>query len=579
MMRLFPVLLAGAHAAEVHLDTPFGPLVGSSDGDVEKYVGIEYASAERFGRAVLREPWGPAPLEALEYGPSCIQSSGGAGTPAIDPAMRPGGLAKPPDERCLFLNAYRPARKPKAPRPIMVWVHGGGFCTGSGASAWFEGSNLAKRADAVVVTLNYRLGPLGFAADGKRGGANGLWDVIRALEFVNALREALGGGPITLFGESSGGVAVCALSASPAAKGLFRRSVVQSGPCVVDAPDGWGPGSVASGVATTKRFTEYFNASDLDGMRGVDASELQWKAEDSMDPTFSGWLLDESLIPGGRPPSSYYLADPPTTHVDEMILGVTSKDGTAAFYGSAPLANVTGDDAYVAHLATAWGSRALARKIADNYALYRFGGDVSAAFVQADADHYLVCPTLDMARSLNQRPRGSWWAAWAAWWAGAAPPAPRSPTAAWTYVFSHWSDAGCDASLTLLVEAYRPWDSPYDHPLPFASHGSDIAYTFGNDFGPNGLAGVQPTPRDDCPKAKEERALADAIADYWGSFARDGAPRRQRDTDKWRRNAVRKLAVRSDGGLANIDGFKRADCRFWASVKDDVDVARRRGRA
>ena len=113
---------------------------------------------------------------------------------------------------------------------------GGGFCTGAGATRWTDAARLARRGDAIVVSLNYRLGPLGFASDGIDGGANGLRDVIEALKFVKeVLVEPLGGGStMTVFGESSGAVAVCALSASPAAAGLIDRAVVQSDPARVN---------------------------------------------------------------------------------------------------------------------------------------------------------------------------------------------------------------------------------------------------------------------------------------------------------------------------------------------------------
>ena len=153
-------------------------------------------------------------------------------------------------------------------------------------------------------------------------------------------------------------------------------------------------------------------------------------------------------------------------------------------------------------------------------------------------------------------------------------PPPRGRTRRRRYVYAHWSEAGCDASLALLAESYRPWDSPFDHPLPWASHGSDIASTFGNDFGPDGLSGATPTPRQDCPKTREEVALSDALQDYWAAFARTGRPDRPGDAEpnRWRRNAVRKLAARADGGLANLDGFKRDDCAFWATVQAEVNA-------
>ena len=324
---------------DAQLATPFGPIAGVVENGIERFVGLRYAAPptgdRRFRRAAVSAPWGPEPYDGTAYGPSCHQSSGGVGTDAPDPAMHPGPLAPPPDEDCLFVNAYRPARpSPAGKRPVMVWVHGGGFCSGAGATGWSEGSRLADREDAIVLTLNYRLGPLGFASDGAEGGALGLWDVITALEFARAaLIEPLGGDvdAVTLFGESSGGVAVCALSASPAAAGLFSRAIIQSGPCVVDAPKGWGPGDPALGVAATRRVLGLLGVASLDEARSLDASSLQWAPVDMADPNFPGWWLDATLFPGLKPPAAYYMANPPKTHVRDFIVGTTSKDGTAAF--------------------------------------------------------------------------------------------------------------------------------------------------------------------------------------------------------------------------------------------------------
>ena len=574
----------------VEVMTPFGPLVGISEDGVERFVGIRYATAERFMRSEMTAPWGPSALDATAYGPSCHQSSGGAGTVAPDPAAHPGGLAPPPAEDCLFVNAYRRGGGPARRVPVMIWVHGGGFCTGAGATGWTEGSRLAAREDVLVITLNYRLGPLGFASDGREGGAHGLWDVITAVAFARAaLVEGLGGdlNAVTLFGESSGGVAVCALSASPAAAGLFRRAIIQSGPCVVDAPRGWGPGAADEGVAATRRFLDALGASSLADARRLDAAAIQWAAPDMGDPNFPGWWLDATLFPSNSSPATYYFSNPPSTHVSDFIIGTTSKDGTAAFYGHAPLANVSGADAYLRHLTTAWGAP-LAAKIKDRYSLERFEGDVSAAFIQADADHYLICPTRAIAASLNAQAnahhatRRWWWWSWWWWWGTAAPPpAARRAEAettrpfrrAFRYVFAHWNDAGCDASLDLGVADARPADTPSDAPLPFASHGSDVSFAFGTDWGPDLLSSDSPTPRKDCPYSDDGRALSDAMMDYWGSFARHGRPHHDNDADAWRLNAARALKGDADGGVANLGDFKAADCAFWASVEDDVKAA------
>jgi len=141
------------------------------------------------------------------------------------------------DEDCLFLNVYTPAAD-GGRRPVMVWIHGGGFVIGSGSQPVYDGVPLAKRGDVVVVTVNYRLGPLGFLhladlcpeLEGAVGNA-GIRDQIAALEWVNENIAAFGGDPenVTIFGESAGGMSVGTLLGAPAARGLFRRAIPQSG--------------------------------------------------------------------------------------------------------------------------------------------------------------------------------------------------------------------------------------------------------------------------------------------------------------------------------------------------------------
>ena len=140
-------------------------------------------------------------------------------------------------EDCLTLNVWTPALDGKR-RPVMVWIHGGAFTIGSGSQALYDGSVLARRGDTVVVTINYRLGPLGFLrlADVTNGkipssGSEGMLDQVAALEWVRDNIAEFGGDPgnVTIFGESAGGMSVGTLLAMPAARGLFHKAIPQSG--------------------------------------------------------------------------------------------------------------------------------------------------------------------------------------------------------------------------------------------------------------------------------------------------------------------------------------------------------------
>ena len=212
--------------------TESGLVLGGAADDVVAFKGIPYA-APPVGDLRWRAPR-PAPawsgtLTADKYGAICMQKYD----------AKDNGVGAPPmSEDCLTLNVWRPFARSARPLPVMVWVHGGGFVNGSGTAALYDGSALARRG-VVVVTLNYRLGRFGFFAHpaltregrGQPVGNYGLMDQIAALKWVKANIAGFGGDPkaVTLFGESAGGMSVNQLMISPAARGLFKRAIVESG--------------------------------------------------------------------------------------------------------------------------------------------------------------------------------------------------------------------------------------------------------------------------------------------------------------------------------------------------------------
>jgi para-nitrobenzyl esterase len=152
-------------------------------------------------------------------------------------------LGVPPPEQegedCLSLNVLTPAVEDGGKRPVLFWCHGGGFTAGSGAGRLYNGTNLPSRGNVVVVTVNHRLGPLGYLHLGDLAGERyaasgnaGMLDLVAGLEWVRDNIESFGGDPgnVTIFGESGGGGKVSALLAMPAAQGLFHRAIIQSGP-------------------------------------------------------------------------------------------------------------------------------------------------------------------------------------------------------------------------------------------------------------------------------------------------------------------------------------------------------------
>ena len=252
------------------LSSSLGPVIGravhTADGTASAYLGLRYAEPPvgdlRFAPARLwSRPW-TVPHDATVFGAPCHQSAAQTTNPSSiywdeEPNEHPQTppLVPPPSEDCLNLNIWRPFNATGRLLPVLVWVHGGGFCGGAASSKWTDGARLAAGRDLVVVSLNYRLGPLGFLAHpelkrdfGATGGLNGVHDQLVGLRWVQAHIASFGGDPrqVTLYGESSGGVSVCVLNASPRARGLFQRAIISSGPCIVPS-EGWGPATLADG--------------------------------------------------------------------------------------------------------------------------------------------------------------------------------------------------------------------------------------------------------------------------------------------------------------------------------------------
>lgn len=214
-----------------------GRIAGYTDNGVNIYKGIPYAKAERFKAPVKADPW-PGVRSCRQYGPTAPQAERqGWQNDEIAFAFNwDDGYA---GEDCLRANVWTPAKSADGhKRPVMVWLHGGGFAAGSGQELpGYDGANLARKGDVVVVTLNHRLNVLGFLDLSEFGpeyaesGNAGLLDLVAALEWVRDNAEAFGGDPdnVTIFGQSGGGGKVSVLCATPAAKGLFHKAIVQSG--------------------------------------------------------------------------------------------------------------------------------------------------------------------------------------------------------------------------------------------------------------------------------------------------------------------------------------------------------------
>ena len=303
------------------------------------FSGIPYAGSPAGSRR-WRPPSPPEPWtgvrECDRFGPIAPQSPG-----VIEMSL--GGEPDEHAEDCLSLNVWTPAPD-NSRRPVMVWVHGGSFVSGSGAGSLYRGGLLAREGDVVVVTLNYRLGILGFLGhpvlddpgqmwlDGEEwsGFANwGLADQVTALRWVRDHIADFGGDPgnVTLFGESAGGMSVSALLGVPAARGLFHRAIVESGPPYAYTAD---RGSARAeqiaahlGVPLTRSALEQVPADAL----VLAAAELGIEVARNDDPA----LLMLPVIDGGLLPVAPQDAVANGSAADVALLLGTNRDESAFF--------------------------------------------------------------------------------------------------------------------------------------------------------------------------------------------------------------------------------------------------------
>ena len=218
------------------VQTESGKVGGYIENGMYIYKGIPYAKAERFMAPVAPDKW-EGIRSSRTYGPTCPQGKR-MGWYSDEHAFAFNWDDGYPDENCLRVNIWTPGINDGKKRPVMVWLHGGGYSAGSGQELpSYDGTNLAKKGDVVVVTLNHRLNVLGFldlSAFGEKyakSGNAGLLDLVAALQWVNKNIASFGGDAsnVTIFGQSGGGGKVSTLLATPSAEGLFHKAIVQSG--------------------------------------------------------------------------------------------------------------------------------------------------------------------------------------------------------------------------------------------------------------------------------------------------------------------------------------------------------------
>lgn len=285
-----------------HVAIEQGSLAGTLEGELAVYRGIPYA-APPVGTRRWKPP-GPAPSwsgirSAAEFGPACTQ-------PALPSSSLYYEAFPRTSEDCLTLNVWAPERAQKA--PVIVWIHGGSLRIGSSASPMYNGANFARRG-AVFVSLNYRLGALGWMAhpalnaESSAGvsGNYGLLDQIAALRWVQANVAAFGGDPdnVTVMGESAGALSVSYLLVSPLAGGLFDKAILQSAnarafPALAETAFG-----MPSAETTGERLLDDLGLRDLPAARAMDAQQLVDRATQagfSPQGTIDGEVLPMQII-------------------------------------------------------------------------------------------------------------------------------------------------------------------------------------------------------------------------------------------------------------------------------------------
>ena len=446
------------------VNAPAGRLLGAAAGKVHVFKGIPYAlppvGALRWQPPLPAKKW-KGVREATQFGAACIQPRG-----------KPDSIyfwsLPSTSEDCLSLNVWAPADARNA--PVFFWIHGGALSGGSGSEPLYDGTRLAERG-IVVVTINYRMGPLGFlvhpalSAESRRNisGNYGLLDQILALRWVSRNIASFGGDAanVTIAGESAGGLSVMYLMAAPEARGLFAKAVMQSAYMVSAQELRTATHDAYSGEAIGMWLAGKLGAGDLAGLRSMDPQKITDVA--AANGFFPFFVIDGRVLP--------------RQVVEVFDRGDQAKVPILAGFNSGEIRSL----------------RALAPPVPADAATY----EKKIRELYADqADAFLkLYPSSDLQESIWATTRDSLYG-WTA--ERLAIKQTALGVASFLYLFDHGYPAANEKGL-------------------HAFHASEIPYMFGN-------ADRTPVNWPRLPSTPAEAALSNAMTEYWANFARSGVP-------------------------------------------------------
>lgn len=491
------------------LMTNRGAVRGALEGPSYAFRNIPYA-APPIG-ALRWKPPSPATCwkglrDGIAWGPQCPQFQDNGSGPVVG------------SEDCLQLNVFAPAAK-SSPLPIMVWIHGGGHVAGSAGeesngTRIYDGGALAAKEGVVVVSMNYRLGVLGFLAHpllaaespSRTEGNFGILDVIEALKWVKANAAAMGGDAsrVTIFGESAGAVNVCALFASPLAKGLFSGAIMQSGGCAAKAR------------ADAEAFgAKVFAASKCDAaadpvacMRALpaEAAVAALPVKTEVAGAIGGYgTVDDGYVLVGRPLDTIAAGGAAKVPI---IVG-SNKMETSRSVPLPVTATAAQYEAAVRTLFAGGGDVVLAQYPVSDYA------SPWDAYVALTTDAKFTCGARRVLRAVA-----------------------ASSTPAYRYFFPHVLDNG-----SAIVKKIG------------ASHGVDVLYTFDHLNVAGYVAGAG------------DRVVADAFTRRWAAFAKNPADPNGDSTPAWPPYVTATDPyLELDAPVGTGEGLRWSHCDFWDAI-------------